>query len=228
MEIRRSKNRGHANHGWLDSYHSFSFASYWDPRYTGFRDLRVINQDSVLPGQGFGRHPHRNMEIISYVVSGGLDHRDTLGNGSTIRPGEVQLVSAGSGIAHSEYNHSADESVEFLQIWVLPREDGGEPGYQQRDFGREPGSRRLVSPDGRDNSLQIKQDTELWRLILPGGQSAAHEVVRGHVWVQIVRGTLDVNDTRLFSGDGAAISDVGRLSFDASNGEVEALVFDLA
>ncbi|MEZ4318755.1 MAG: pirin family protein [Myxococcota bacterium] len=232
MEIRRSADRGHANHGWLDSHHTFSFAGYYDPRFMGFSHLRVINHDRVEAGQGFGTHPHRNMEIVSYVVDGGLEHRDTLGTGSVIRPGDVQLMSAGSGIAHSEYNHSAEAPVEFLQIWVLPKESGGRPGYQQADFGRDPGLRLVVSPEGRDGSLAIKQDMDLWRVLAPTepGWTASLAVKRARAWVQIVRGTLDVNGVRLYAGDGLAVTGDGAkpvLELVAPEGQVEALVFDL-
>jgi len=227
MEIRRSAARGHANHGWLDSRHTFSFAGYRDPRFMGFGHLRVINEDRMAPGRGFGTHPHRNMEIISYVVSGGLAHRDTIGNGSTIRPGEVQLMSAGRGIAHSELNASEDTPVEFLQIWVLPAKTGGPPSYQQRDFADAPGLRLVVSPDGRNDSLRIQQDMELWRLLLPQDTRDAYTLSRRRAWVQVVRGTLDVNGARLFAGDGLAITDVDQLTLHATSGDVEALIFDL-
>lgn len=227
MEIRRSGDRGHANHGWLDTRHSFSFAGYLDPRFMGFGHLRVINQDRVSAGQGFGTHPHRNMEIVSYVVEGALEHKDTLGTGSVIRPGEVQLMSAGRGIAHSEYNHSQSDPVRFLQIWVLPSEGGGEPGYQQRDFGRERGVRLVVSPDGRDQSLRIKQDMELYRVLLGGNELVEHGVARDRAWVQVIRGTLDVSGARLFPGDGLAVTGSDTLQLAAGEDDVEALVFDL-
>ena len=226
MEIRRSADRGHANHGWLDSRHTFSFAGYFDRRFMGFGHLRVINQDEVAPGAGFGTHGHRNMEIISYVVDGALEHRDTLGTGSVIRPGEVQLMSAGAGIAHSEYNHSATDPVRFLQIWVLPREAGGDPGYQQRDFGRSPGLRRVVGPDGDDGALRVGQDMELWRLLLDGPGAETLPLNRDRAWVQVVRVTLDVNGVRLYPGDGLAVSDARALDL-SSEGAVEALLFDL-
>lgn len=227
MEIRRSDARGHADHGWLESHHTFSFASYRDPRFMGFGPLRVINQDRVQPGTGFGTHPHRDMEIVSYVLSGALEHGDTLGTGSVIRPGEVQLMSAGSGIAHSEQNHSAEQPVEFLQIWILPREGGGQPSYQQRDFGQEPGLRLVVSPDGRDGSLTIKQDAALWRALLEPGQRLDHPIQRSRAWVQLVRGTLEVNGVRLQPGDGLSLQSEASLALSAPEGDVEALIFDL-
>lgn len=227
MHIRRSAKRGQANHGWLDSKHTFSFANYYDRRYMGFGHLRVINQDQVIGGAGFPTHPHRNMEIISYVVQGALEHKDTIGTGSVIRPGEVQLMSAGSGIAHSEYNHSRSEGVEFLQIWVLPRESGGAPRYDQKAFDTNAkGLTKVVSPDGVDGSLSIKQDMELHRLLLDQGGEATHTLVRERAWVQVVGGILEVNGVRLFPGDGLAVEGKGTLRF-AGEGDVEALVFDL-
>ncbi len=227
MEIRRASQRGHADHGWLDSRHTFSFADYFDRRFMGFGDLRVINQDVVQPGRGFGTHPHRDMEIISYVVRGALEHKDTLGTGSVIRPGEVQLMRAGRGIAHSEYNHSREALVEFLQIWVQPRVRGVDPGYQQRAFPvEERGLRLVVSPDGADGSLVVQQDMQLLRLLLSEGEEATHAVARRRVWVQVVRGEVDVEGARLMPGDGLAITEAAAVRFQA-RGEVEALVFDL-
>jgi redox-sensitive bicupin YhaK (pirin superfamily) len=227
MEIRRASARGHADHGWLDSHHTFSFAGYYDPGFMGFGPLRVINEDRVAPGRGFGSHSHRNMEIVSYVVAGGLEHRDTLGTGSVIRPGEVQVMSAGRGIAHSEMNASADEPVHFLQIWLLPAEGGGEPGYQQKAFPTDQtGIRLVVSPDGRDGSLRIKQDTDLYRVLLDEGTSRDHALRRDRAWVQVVRGELDVNGALLQPGDGLAVVDAGALTLKAHS-DVEALLFDL-
>ncbi|MCA9572549.1 MAG: pirin family protein, partial [Myxococcales bacterium] len=184
------------------------------------------NQDRVAPGAGFPTHGHRNMEIVSYVVDGALAHRDTLGTGSVIRPGEVQLMSAGSGIQHSEMNASDTEGVHFLQIWLLPREGLTKPRYAQQDFGREAGLRLVVSPDGRDGSLQIGQDVDLHRALLPDGQATELALRRSRAWVQVVHGTLDVNGARLFPGDGAALTDTRALRL-TPHGEVEALVFDL-
>jgi hypothetical protein len=227
--IRRSNERGGADHGWLNTKHTFSFAGYHDPRFMGFGPLRVINQDVVEPGRGFGTHPHRNMEIISYVVDGALEHRDTIGTGSVIKPGEVQLMSAGSGIAHSEMNHSASEAVQFLQIWILPAQGGTKPRYEQKDFGLAPddGLRLVVSEDGRDGSLTVGQDMDLYRLLLEEGTTASHPVARKRVWIQVVRGTLEVNSVLLQPGDGLAMVDATELTLKASEGNVEALVFDL-
>ncbi len=226
LVVRPSSERGRANHGWLDSHHTFSFADYRDPRHMGFSDLRVINEDRVAPGQGFGRHPHRDMEIVSYVVSGQLGHRDTLGNGSVIRPGEVQRMSAGTGLQHSELNPSPTEPVHFLQIWILPDRPNRQPGYAQRDFGREPGLTLVVSPDGRDGSLTIGQDADLWRALLPDGGRATVKLRHRRSWVQVVKGDLEVGGQRLHPGDGARLEDVSEVDLRA-HGEVEALIFDL-
>ncbi|MCB9683375.1 MAG: pirin family protein [Alphaproteobacteria bacterium] len=226
MAIRRAAERGHADHGWLDSHHTFSFASYHDPRFMGFSHLRVINEDRVAAGGGFPTHPHRNMEIVSYVIDGALAHRDTLGTGSVIRPGEVQLMSAGSGIQHSEMNASRTDGVHFLQIWVLPAQAATTPRYDQRDFGRTPGVQLVVSPDGRDGSLTIGQDTDIHRALLPGGETATVDLRHTRAWVQVVRGTLDVDGARLFPGDGLAVDGATALHLSAHD-DVEALVFDL-
>ena len=227
MDIRRAGERGHANHGWLDTNHTFSFAGYYDPKFMGFSHLRVINEDRVTGGAGFPPHPHRNMEIISYVVEGALEHRDTLGTGSVIRPGEVQLMSAGKGIAHSEFNHHRDEGVHFLQIWILPETANTEPRYDQRAFATdEKGLRLVVSPDGRDGSLTIGQDMDLHRLLLDDGMEATHALKRTRAWVQVVRGGLDVNGARLETSDGLAVVEATDLTFTA-RGDAEALVFDL-
>ena len=227
LHLRRSAARGHADHGWLDTRHTFSFAHYHDPRHMGFGHLRVINQDVVAPGRGFGTHSHRNMEIISYVLRGGLQHADTLGTGSVIRPGEVQLMSAGRGIAHSEHNASATDPVEFLQIWVLPHAAGGTPRYDQRAFPlTETGLRRVVSPDGRDGSLRVGQDLDLFRLLLPAGGTVHHTLARSRAWVQLIRGTLQVEGVDLHPGDGLAIEHADTLEL-VGTGDVEALVFDL-
>jgi quercetin 2,3-dioxygenase len=226
MEIRRSNQRGHAEHGWLDSRHTFSFADYHDPRHMGFGHLRVINQDRVDPGQGFGTHSHRNMEIVSYVLEGSLAHRDTLGTGAVIRPGEIQLMSAGRGIAHSEMNGSKTDPVRFLQIWVLPREGNTEPGYQQREIPDRDGLVLLVSPDGRDGSLTIRQDTDLWRLRVAAGQTVPFAPKRSRVWIQVVRGQLEVAGVMLNDGDGLSITDARDL-VAVAHSDLEALIFDL-
>ncbi|MCA9568629.1 MAG: pirin family protein [Myxococcales bacterium] len=219
--------RGHADHGWLDSHHTFSFAGYHDRRFMGFGHLRVINEDRVAPGGGFPLHPHANMEIVSYVVEGALAHEDTLGTGSVIRPGDVQLMSAGRGIAHSEMNASREEGVHFLQIWVLPAQGATAPRYDQHHFGHDPGVRLVVSPDGRDGSLTIGQDMDLHRALLPAGTDHTLPLRRNRAWVQVVRGTLDVDGARLFPGDGAAITEARALHLTARDDDVEALVFDL-
>jgi redox-sensitive bicupin YhaK (pirin superfamily) len=229
--IRPAAERGKANHGWLDSRHTFSFAEYQDPRHMGFGALRVINEDRVAPGAGFGRHPHRDMEIISYVLDGALEHKDSIGTGSVIRPGDVQRMSAGTGIVHSEYNASKTDPVHFLQIWVIPERTGLAPGYEQKSFP--PGERtnrlRLVaSRDGRDGSLTVHQDVDLYAAMLePGGKARLDLAKDRHVWVQVARGEVEVNGSRLAAGDGAAILDQDSVELvSASGGEI--LVFDLA
>jgi hypothetical protein len=231
MTIRPAAQRGHADHGWLSSYHTFSFASYHDPAHMGFRSLRVINEDRVQPAQGFGTHPHRDMEIISYVLEGALQHRDSMGTGSTIRPGEVQRMSAGSGVTHSEFNASSSELVHFLQIWLLPRQRGITPSYEQKAFPREEkdGRLRLVaSPDGRDGSVTIHSDAALHAGLFDRGQQGELPLARDrHAWVQVARGAARVNGRELAAGDGAALSGepVVRIEGVAAG---ELLVFDLA
>ena len=230
MKIRRGRERGHANHGWLDSRHTFSFANYYDPEHMGFRALRVLNDDRVVGGEGFGTHPHRDMEIISYVVDGALEHKDSMGNGSVIRPGDVQRMRAGTGVAHSEYNHSRDETVRFLQIWIVPAKAGLDPGYDQKFFGDErKGILRLVaSPDGAKGSVQIEQDVSMYASILADGQTVTHDLDRGrHAWLQVVRGTVRVDGVELTEGDGASFSEVEMLSVE-SVGDSELILFDLA
>jgi len=227
MHLRKASQRGHADHGWLDTNHTFSFAGYRDPEYMGFGHLRVINEDRVAPGRGFGAHSHRNMEIISYVVAGGLEHKDSIGTGSVIRPGEVQVMSAGRGVAHSEFNASALEPVHFLQIWVLPAEGNTQPRYDQRAFDTTPrGARLVVSPDGRDGSLRVGQDMDLYRLLLDAEQSVTHAIARGRVWMQVIRGELEVNGVLLQAGDGLAIVEASEVIAKAS-ADAEALLFDL-
>ncbi len=226
LTLRPAAERGHADHGWLDSHHTFSFASYHDPRHMGFSDLRVINEDRVAPGRGFGRHGHRDMEILSYVVSGALGHQDTLGTSSVIRPGEVQRMSAGTGVQHSELNGSQTEPVHFLQIWLLPDRPGRTPGYEQRDFGRAPGLTLVASPTGRDGSVTVGQDVDLWRALLPAGAVETLALRRPRAWVQVVRGTLEVEGAKLGPGDGARVEQLASLRLTATT-EVEALVFDL-
>jgi redox-sensitive bicupin YhaK (pirin superfamily) len=211
IRIRRSEDRGHADHGWLDTYHTFSFAHYHDERHMGFSHLRVVNQDRVAPGQGFGTHGHRNMEIVSYVLDGVLEHKDSMGNGSTMRPGEVQLMSAGTGVTHSEFNGSADDPVHFLQMWILPEREETMPRYEQKAFTEEERADRLrlvVSPDGADGSLTILQDARLYVGLLSPKASFEHEFADGRGgWLHVARGRIRVGDVELGPGDGAAILD---------------------
>ena len=228
---RPSNERGHANHGWLDTYHSFSFANYYHPKHMGFRGLRVINEDRVGPGRGFGAHPHNDMEIVTYVLQGALEHKDSMGNGSVIHAGDVQRISAGTGITHSEYNPSQSEIVHFLQIWMTPQATGTKPTYEQRTFSIEEKRGRLcliVSPDGRDESITVNQDVELYATVLtPGEQVTHHLKPNRYAWVQVIRGTVLLNDLSLEAGDGVAISEEELLEIQA-NTEAEALLFDLA
>ena len=231
LTIRRAGERGHFNHGWLDTYHTFSFSDYYDPAHMGFRALRVINEDRVRPGAGFETHGHRDMEIISYVLDGALEHKDSLGTGSVISPGDVQIMSAGTGIRHSEFNHSQTEPVHFLQIWVLPARQGLAPRYDQKAFpqSEKRGQLRLVgSPDGRAGSIVIHQDVELYDALLVGGNSASHELKTGRRgWVQVVRGAVDVNGEAASAGDGVAIAGERNLAITSHADDSEILVFDL-
>jgi hypothetical protein len=233
LTIRRSEDRGHFDHGWLDTRHTFSFADYRDQRFMGFSDLRVINEDRVKPGQGFGTHGHRDMEILSYVLEGELGHRDSMGNGSTIRPGEVQRMSAGTGVTHSEMNPSPERPVHFLQIWILPARQGNRPGYEQRAFpeaGRRGRLRLLASADGRDGSVTIHQDAAMLGAILGKGDRVRHEIPAGRVaWVQVARGEVSVNGQRLRAGDGLSAVDEAALEVTGEgSGDADVLVFDLA
>ena len=234
LKIRRADERGHADHGWLSSHHTFSFADYYDPAHMGFRSLRVINEDRVAPGQGFPRHPHRDMEIVSYVLAGALAHRDSMGTGSTIRPGDVQRMSAGSGINHSEYNASSTDPVHFLQIWLMPSQHGITPSYEQKTFSSEEkgGTLRVVaSPDGRDGSVTLHTDATLYAGIFAADQSARLEVRPGrHAWVHVARGSARVNGQALMAGDALALSEEAAVIVEgATEGEAgEVLVFDLA
>jgi redox-sensitive bicupin YhaK (pirin superfamily) len=229
LTIRRAGERGHADHGWLNSYHSF--ADYHDPAHMGFRNLRVINEDRVQPGKGFGTHGHRDMEIISYVLGGALAHKDSMGTGSTIVPGDVQRMSAGTGVTHSEFNASPDEPVHFLQIWILPDRAGHQPGYEQKSFGAENkrGKLRLVaSSDGVEGSVTLHADVKLYATVLDAGTEVTHRVRPGrHAWIQIASGSAEVGDTPLHVGDGASTSDVGDLVLRGGPGGAEVLVFDL-
>jgi len=229
--LRRAEDRGHANHGWLESYHSFSFADYYDPKHMGFRSLRVINEDRVEPGKGFGTHSHRDMEIISYVLEGGLEHRDSMQNGAVIRPGDVQTMSAGTGVTHSEFNASRTDLVHFLQIWLLPAQKGIAPSYEQKTFStaEKQGRLRLVaSPDGRDGSVTIHTDARLYSGLFERGEVAEHALLPGrHAWVQVARGEVRVQGELLRAGDGIALSDEELVRLEGvDRGEV--LLFDLA
>jgi redox-sensitive bicupin YhaK (pirin superfamily) len=231
ITLRKSHERGHAQHGWLDSRHTFSFAGYHDPEHMGFRDLRVINEDRVEPARGFGTHAHRDMEIVSYVLAGELAHRDSLGTGSVIRPGDVQRMSAGTGVTHSELNPSPRESVHFLQIWILPEKDGLPPSYEQRHFPAEErkGRLRLVaSRDARDGSLRVHQDVDVYASLLGRGDAVTHALRPGrHAWLQLARGRCTLNGVALEAGDGAAVSGEPELRIDGAEG-AELLLFDLA
>lgn len=227
--IRKSESRGHANHGWLDSRHTFSFADYYDPSHTQFRSLRVINEDRVAPEMGFSTHPHRDMEIITYVISGALRHRDSMGNTAVMRAGDVQRISAGSGIEHSEINDSSDEPVHFLQIWILPDHHDAKPRYTEKSFaGVKPGVLHLVaSKSGRDSSIPINQDVDLYLAKLDAGGSVRHVLAPGrHAWVQVVRGMVDVNGSSLREGDAIACSKESSIAIQASDAS-EFLLFDL-
>lgn len=231
IRVRRSRDRGHADHGWLRSAHTFSFASYHDPEHMGFRALRVINEDRVAPGRGFPTHGHRDMEIVSYVLEGALEHADSLGHGSVLRPGEVQRMSAGRGIQHSEMNPSPTEPLHFLQIWILPERAGLEPSYEQTHFDAEERRNRLrlfVSPDGEEGSLTIHQDARIYGTTLDAGASVTHAIPEGrHAWIQVARGVIDLGGERLEAGDGAALSDERELVLSARE-PAELLLFDLA
>ena len=236
IQVRKAGDRGTVRSGWLDSRHTFSFGHYYDPAYMGFGTLRVINEDRVAPGQGFAPHDHENMEIISYVIDGALEHKDSTnedgGNpGSVIRPGDVQRMTAGTGIRHSEFNHSADEPVHFLQIWILPEADGLAPGYQEKHFPAAAKRDRLTlvgSRDGRDGSLTIHQDVDLYAGMLTAGTVSTHDFEAGRKgWIQIVRGTLTVGEHTLAAGDGAAIERQPTLELEAVE-DTELLLFDMA
>ncbi|MGC2185275.1 MAG: pirin family protein [Terriglobales bacterium] len=230
INIRRSAERGGGDFGWLKTQHSFSFDTYHDPRFMGFRSLRVINEDWVQAGHGFPMHPHRDMEIITYVLDGALEHKDSLGNGSIIRPGDGQRMSAGTGVRHSEANSSKTEAAHLLQIWILPDRRGHEPGYEQKAFpeAEKRGKLRLIaSPDGNDGSVTIHQDARLYVSLLQPGQEVKHELGKGrYAWLQIAKGAVELNGHSLNQGDGAAISDEQRLIVKATE-NAEVLLFDL-
>ncbi len=227
--IRRANERGHAEHGWLDTYHTFSFANYYDPNWMGFRSLRVINDDLVMPAMGFGTHPHRDMEIITYVLSGALQHKDSMGNGRIIRPGEVQYMAAGTGIQHSEFNPSKDEAVHLLQIWILPDRKGLKPRYAEKSLVNAPSGRfnLVVSKTGREASLAINQDADLYVAKLEPGNEAGHELKPArHAWLHVAEGEVKLNGDTLKSGDAAAFSDESRVQITATRPS-QLLLFDL-
>jgi len=231
INIRKSEDRGHANHGWLDTHFTFSFADYYDPKHVHFRTLRVMNDDRVAGGGGFPTHPHRDMEIVTYVLEGALQHRDSMGNGSVIKPGDVQYMSAGTGVRHSEFNASETEPVHLYQIWMFPDKEGHKPTYDQKNFSEaeKRGNLRLVaSPDGRDGSVKIRQDNELYATLLTDGDTVNHELKPDrHAYVQVARGNVKLNGTKLEEGDGAAISNEKAVELTGVN-SAEVLLFDLA
>lgn len=229
LMIRKSDERGHAEHGWLDSYHTFSFADHHDPAHMGFRSLRVINDDIIAGGGGFGTHPHRDMEIITYVVRGALEHRDSMGNGSVIRAGGVQYMAAGTGVQHSESNPSPGEEVRLLQIWILPDRRGAKPSYAEKHFaGAETGKLHLVaSKTGRDGSIAVNQDVDLWLVKFAGGEGVSHSIASGRAaWVQVVEGEVTLNGHLLAQGDGVQVDAEPRLELSAA-GKAQVLLFDL-
>ncbi len=242
LTVRRAEDRGHEDHGWLDTRHTFSFADYYDPKHMGFRTLRVINEDRVQPGRGFGTHAHRDMEIVSYVLDGALEHKDSMGTGSVIRPGDVQRMSAGTGVLHSEFNASKTDNVHFLQIWIVPAKAGIAPSYEQKTFSREErrGRLRLIaSPEGQDESVTIHSDASILAAVLERGDRVEHMVRPGrHVWIHVARGRVKANGIELKGGDGASGSDQGTISIEGldagqpdealpSAAGSEVLVFDL-
>jgi redox-sensitive bicupin YhaK (pirin superfamily) len=231
IQIRKASERGHFDHGWLNTYHTFSFADYYDAKWMGFRTLRVINEDRVQPSEGFPTHAHRDMEIITYVLEGGLEHKDSMKNGSVIVPGEVQRMSAGKGVTHSEYNHSKTEPVHFLQIWIVTEKKGIEPGYEQKTFADQEKSGRLIaSRDGREGSVTVHQDTDVYAALLKPGEKARLGLKPGrYAWVQMARGEAVANGIKLASGDGAALSEEDSVELVGAKGsnDAEVLVFDL-
>ncbi|MCK6439127.1 MAG: pirin family protein [Planctomycetes bacterium] len=231
LTIRPASERGHADHGWLDTWHTFSFADYYDPAHMGFRALRVINDDVIGPGAGFGTHPHRDMEIVTYVLSGGLKHRDSMGHVEVIHAGEMQRMTAGTGVEHSEFNASETESTHLLQIWIHPHTRGLKPEYEQKIFtdAEKRGKLRLVvSPDGRDGSMMIHQDASIHAAILRKGDNVKHSIAPGrHAWIQVARGSVILDGERLTAGDGVAISDTKEVRLSGVD-DGEALLFDLA
>jgi len=231
IRVRKSHERGHANHGWLDTYHTFSFSTYQDPEHMQFRSLRVMNEDVVAPGQGFGTHPHRDMEIVTYVLEGALEHKDSMGNGEVLRPGEFQRMSAGTGITHSEFNPSGDEPVHLYQIWLLPERKGIEPSYEQKRFPEDERHNRLrlvASRDAAEGSLLIHQDACIFLASIDAGQQVTHKLETSrYVWLQVLRGSVTLNGHDLHTGDGAAASDETSLTIEVTD-NAEVMLFDLA
>jgi quercetin 2,3-dioxygenase len=232
ITIRRSEERGHFQHGWLDTYHTFSFDQYRDPEFTNFRSLRVINEDHVAPAQGFGMHPHRDMEIITYVLDGALKHKDSMGNASIIKPGDGQRMSAGTGVLHSEFNPSTGEPVHLLQIWIMPEKKGITPSYEQKEFpsAEKRGKWRVIASNtGEQGSVTINQDVKLYVAELLEGEQVTHTLATGrHAWVQIAKGAIELNGSKLRQGDGAAISDEEVVTVKSLDDTTEVLLFDLA
>ena len=234
IRVRKAEERGHADYGWLNTFHTFSFADYYDPANIGFRSLRVINEDWVQPGRGFGTHPHHDMEIITYVLEGALEHKDSMGTGSVIKPGEVQRMSAGTGVTHSEFNASRNDPVHLMQIWLLPEQRGIKPSYEQREFSRidRQGKLQLVAAkDSENGALKIHQDAKLFAAELASGEQVKHEIAPGrHAWLQVARGQVKLNGQSLKAGDGAAVTSEPELviSANGSGEKAELLLFDLA
>jgi len=229
MNIRKANERGHAEHGWLDTYHTFSFADYYDPQWMGYRSLRVINDDLVMPGQGFGLHPHRDMEIITYILSGSLEHKDSMGNGRVIRTGDIQYMAAGTGVRHSEFNPSNDEAVHLLQIWIQPDRTGVKPRYAEKSFANAAAGKLniVTSKTGRDGSIAIHQDADLWLAKLDAGNRVTHTLAPGrHAWLHVAEGEVSLNGKKVQGGDAAAISDETALELSATK-PAQVLLFDL-
>ncbi|HGV9339306.1 TPA: pirin family protein [Enterobacter hormaechei] len=225
--LRKANERGHANHGWLDSWHSFSFADYYDPNFMGFSALRVINDDVIDAGQGFGTHPHKDMEILTYVLEGAVEHQDSMGNKEQVPAGEFQIMSAGTGVRHSEYNPSKTEKLHLYQIWIIPEETGITPRYEQRRFDAKQGKQLVLSPDAREGSLKVHQDMELYRWALAKDEQSVHQFAANRrVWIQVVKGEVSINGTKATTADGLAVWDEQALSVHADS-ESEILLFDL-
>ncbi len=225
--LRKANERGHANHGWLDSWHTFSFASYYDANFMGFSALRVINEDRVMPSEGFGTHPHKDMEILTYVLEGNIEHKDSMGNKENVPAGEFQIMSAGTGITHSEYNPNSDKGLHFYQIWIMPDTTGITPRYDQRRFNTTESKQLILSPDARDGSLKVFQDMTLWRWNLKKGEEAQYQPEAGrNVWLQVVKGKIVINDIIATTSDGIAIANEDIIYF-VGDEDSEVLLFDL-